>query len=277
MDERVAVALITDVFFDDPDGARLRRRLTEARRLGAELAVLPELPLNPWSPATKEAVEGDAEPPGGPRQARLQAAAREVGIALLGGAIVRQPSGGERHNTALLYDAAGTLLASYRKLHLPAEEGYWETCHYQPGDAPPPVADGWRMPLGLQICSDVNRPQGCQLLAAQGAEAILAPRCTPAASYERWRLVLRADAVTSAAYVVSVNRPRPELGVPIGGASLVVDPSGEVILESSEPVAVATLDRAAVRRARADYPGYLPSRAEVYAAGWQRLASGTST
>jgi hypothetical protein len=35
---------------------------------------------------------------------------------------------------------------------------------------------------------------------------------------------------------------------------------------------VVTLERAVVRQARIDYPGYLPIRARLYAAAWSELA-----
>jgi predicted amidohydrolase len=47
----LTVALVSDVFFS-PDGlARFDRTLAEAKSRGADLTLLPELPLNPWSPA----------------------------------------------------------------------------------------------------------------------------------------------------------------------------------------------------------------------------------
>ncbi len=267
------VALVTDVFFDDPSGERLRARLRAAKESGAELAVLPELPLNPWSPARRERRDEDAEPPDGPRQRLMSAAAREVGTALLGGVILRDPESGRRRNIALLFDASGKLRTAYAKLHLPEEEGFWETEHYEPGAELPAVTDALGMPLGIQICSDVNRPEVSHLLAALGAEAILSPRATPAPTFERWRLVMRATAVTSCAYVVSVNRPGPEAGVPLAGPSLAIGPDGRVLVETTDPVAVLTLERAAVRAARREYPGYLPILADLYAEGWRLAAS----
>lgn len=272
MADTLTVALVTEVFHDDADGAALRDHLARARDQGAELAVLPELPLNPWSPASKESRDEDAEDVDGPRQRSMAATAAECGIAVVGGAIVRDPETGVRHNTALLYDDTGARLASYRKLHLPEEEGYWETSHYEPGATPPSVIEGLGLPIGLQICSDVNRPTGFQLLAAQGAELVCAPRATPPETYDRWRMILRANAAMSGAYVVSTNRPRPEQGAPIGGPSIAIDPGGRVLLESTDPVAVVTLDRAVVAAARAEYPGYLTRFPDLYAAGWRRLA-----
>ncbi len=267
------VALINDVFFDDTEGARLRACLAEAKRQGADLAVLPELPLNPWSPARQTPADEDAEAPDGPRHRRQAAAAREAGIAVLGGAIVQDPHTARRYNTALLFDASGEFVTAYRKLHLPEEDGFWETYHYEPGQEAPRAVGGLGPSVGIQICSDIKRPAGAQLLAAQGVEIVLAPRATPGSSYAQWRLVYQAVALTSTAYVVSVNRPRPEGGVPLGGPSLVVSPDGNVILETEDPVAVVPLDVSMVHRLRKEYPGYMHFSASVYAEGWKCLAT----
>ncbi len=266
--DTLTVALVTRVFSTPAEWPHLSGALKEAREAGAELAVLPEIPLNPWSPATTRPLDDDAEEVDGPRQRVLSEAARAAGLAVLGGAIIRDPDTGIRHNTALLYDAGGFCLARYRKVHLPQEEGYWETSHYEPGQDAPTVIGGLPMKVGLQICSDVNRPTGFQLLSAMGAEVVLAPRCTPPQTYERWSLVLRANAVMSATYVISANRPAPTPEGFIGGPSLAVGPSGEILAETTDPLAVVTLSREAVREARAEYPGYLKVFPELYARGW---------
>lgn len=268
----LVVALITEVFFDDIDGERLAGRLAEARSAGAELAVLPELPMDPWVPGTRKSDPTDAEEPGGRRHQALARAAGRAGVAVLGGAIVRDPQTGVRHNTALIFDGSGVLRASYSKVHLPYEDDFWEAAHYEPGTAPPEIVAGFSLPIGMQICSDANRTSGCQLLAAQGVGAIFVPRATPAASWPRWRLVLRADAVTSASWVVTVNRPPTGTDSPIGGPSAVIAPDGEVHCETTDAMAVVELDGAAVARARADYPGYLEFHPAVHQRGWAEVA-----
>ncbi len=267
----LAIALISDTFFDDAPDARLRARLAEARHLGARLAVLPEIPLNPWSPATKVRRDDDAEETGGPRHRMMASAARDAGIGLVGGAIVVDSETGHRHNTALVFDEQGTLVTSYRKVVLPEEDGFWETSHYEPGDVLSPVVDMCGLRLGLQICSDMNRPEGAHLLGAQGAEAIVNPRASEAATFARWRTVLLANALTSCAYVISVNRPRGEQGVALGGPSFCAAPTGEILCETTDPVAVVTLERAVVARARTAYPGYLATRSDLYAQAWAGL------
>lgn len=273
--DTLTLALIRDVFVNGLDRGQLARRLAEASGEGAELAVLPELPLNPWSATARTPRDEDAEPPppGGPRFRRLADAAREAGIAVLGGAIIRLSGAGRRLNTALLLDTEGQLLYSYAKVHLPHEPGYWETNHYEAGGVPPvPVKlPGSGVSLGIQICSDINRPAGAQLLAAHGADAIIVPRATEAGSYPRWRLVFQSVALTNAVWVISVNRPT-DPSVPIGGPTVVVDPSGTIVLETEQPCVTTTIDLGAVTLARSSYPGYLSPRPEVYADGWADAA-----
>ena len=271
-DGKLTVALISEVYWQ-PDGiGRLRERLAQAAERGADVAVLPELPLNPWSPATRELREDDAEPMGGPRMTAQAEAAAEARIGVVGGIIHREEETGRRTSRALVFDANGELQATYEKLHLPDEPGFWEPSHYDPGTQPPHRIDSFGVPVGVQLCSDTNRPEGTHLLAAQGAAAVLIPRATEEATYQRWKLVFRANALTSCCYVLSVTRPDPERGVLIGGPSVAVDPNANVMVETTDTLALVTLDLGAIQQAKAKYPGYLPVRARLYADAWGDIA-----
>ncbi len=270
-DGLLTVALVSEVFWE-PDGAiRLRQRLGEFAERGADLAVLPELPFNPWRPATKHAVNEDAEPMGGPRMTEQSQAARQAGIGLVGG-IIHVDEDGRRTSRSLVFDRSGELVATYEKLHLPEEPGFWETSHYEAGTQAPSRIDAFGLPIGVQLCSDINRPEGSHILGAQGAHAILAPRATEARTYQRWKVVFRAIALTSCVYVLSVTRPRPEDGVLIGGPSIAVGPDGEVLLETTEAVGLVTLDSQVIVDGRHRYPGYLPLHADLYADAWAQIA-----
>lgn len=264
------MALISEVFFEDTQGERLRDRLSEAKALGARIAVLPEIPLNPWSPATKELCENDAEPVNGPRAKLQSEAAREVGIGLLGGAIVVGEDG-RRRNTALVFAHYGSLLGTYEKCHIPEEPRFHESHHYDPGKKFATPVQGLGISFGVQICSDANRPQGTQVLAAMGAELVAVPRSTELETWHRWRLVLVSSAVTCCCYVATVNRPSPEKGVEIGGPSFAVAPDGEVLLETEDAVAVFDVDSSAMSRFKRQYPGYLDLRSDLYQEAWKRV------
>ncbi len=267
----LTIALISEVFYEADGRDRLHARLTQAKERGAELAVLPEIPLNPWSPATKTVRDDDAEDPEGPRHRMQSEAARDIGIGLLGGAIVKDPKTGRRHNTALVFNPAGDLISTFRKIHVPDEPGFWECDHYDPGEEVSRPIEGFPMTFGVQICSDINRPQGSHLLGALGAHAVICPRSTELCTYHRWRTVFQANAITSSLFVLSVNRPNPEQGVLIGGPSICVAPNGTIMLETVEPVGVVTIDVSSLAQAKKDYPGYLPVPADLYARAWSEV------
>ena len=270
-DGRLRIALVSDTFFE-PDGEeRLKETLADVASRGADLAVLPELPLNRWVPATKQARDDDAEPMGGDRSRAQAEAAAAAGIGLIGG-IIHRADDGTRTGRSLVFDASGAVVATHDKLHLPEEEGFWETSHYQPGSEPPRRIDAFGLPIGVQICSDVNRPEGTHLLGAQGAMAVINPRATEERTYQRWKAVFRANALTSCCYVLSVNRPHPEDGVLMGGPTVAFDPNGDPILETTDRIALVTVDADVVARARRRYPGYLPVRARLYADAWDEIA-----
>ena len=201
-------------------------------------------------------------------------AAAEAGIGLVGGIIHRDEATGRRTSRALVFDAAGRLTATYEKLHLPEEPGFWETAHYEPGTEAPQRIDAFGVPIGVQLCSDANRPQGTQLLGAQGAMAVVNPRASEERTFQRWKTVWRANALTSCCYVLSVNRPYPEGGVILGGPSVAYDPNGVLLVETTDMLALVTLDAKVVTDARRAYPGYLPIHARLYADAWADIARG---
>ena len=268
MDE-LTIALISEVFYGDNANHQLVTGLQTAKEAGATLAVLPELACNPWSPSTTTLQHDDAEELNGPRCQMQAQASKEVGIGLIGSAIVT--NGDTRFNTCLLWDDCGELVGTYQKHHLPEEDGFWETSHYNQGVEGFPIFElnGWN--IGIQICSDMNRPQGSQLLSAAGAQIIIGPRATERATYDRWKPVWIATALTTGCYVCSVNRPAPENGVLLGGDSIAVSPSGEVIAESCDAITTFTARQSTIKQARIDYPGYLPCRADMYAQGWNAI------
>ena len=59
----------------------------------------------------------------------------------------------------------------------------------------------------------------------------------------------------------------------IGGPCVAIDPSGDALVETTDRIAIVTLDRQVVTDARRDYPGYLPVRARLYADAWAEIAA----
>ena len=46
---------------------------------------------------------------------------------------------------------------------------------------------------------------------------------------------------------------------------------GDVLLETTDPVAIVTLEKAVLGHARKEYPGYLDVRSEVYERAWRHV------
>ena len=245
--------------------------LAEAASLNASLVILPELPLNKWSPSSREASNEDAEPWQGPRWKTQSEAAKKSKVALLGGIIVKDKFG-TRRNTAVLFNKDGNYCGHFSKIHIPDEPGFRERNHYEPGNQLEGPFDVDNIKIGLQICSDLNRPSGSLILAARGAHLIACPRATELATAERWRPVVQAIALTSSCWVASVNRPSPEDGVLLGGPSWLATPDGKMLIESTEKIATAKVNFHNINQYKNDqYPGYLDLRSDIYANGWSSL------
>ena len=269
------VAIVHDAFFGDAAEELLLSRLNDAKAGGASLVVLSELPLNKWMAITKVFDGANAEEFGiGPRLLCLQRCAKAAGISVVGGAITYPPGTdpnsldvSQCESTCWLIDDTGKVLTHYSKVHLPEEEGYWETSHYHSSANLPKVVqfspsnavDKRPWSVGLQLCSDIMRPAGSSYLSSQGVQLLIHPRATPLSSYQkRWVKVVCSTALTSAAYVISVNRPSTgQADTPCGGSSIVAAPSGDILHETTDPLSFVTVCMDEVNGAKEEYPGYM--------------------
>ncbi len=146
------VALVSQVFSDPPEIGGVFEKIKQS---GASLAVFPELTMDPWWPARRLA---DSPPPVFSNLEAIQRQCLESSLAAVATG-VEQTLAGPRQ-AAYLFGPSGERLLRYKKTHLPQEPGFWEQDYYQGGSQAPQVSDDLGFPLGLQICSDTNRPNG---------------------------------------------------------------------------------------------------------------------
>lgn len=251
----VRVALIQLAVTDEePVADRVTRALGLVADLSADcdLVILPEL-WHVGAFAVDRARE-HAEPIDGPLVTALGEAAREGGIWLHGGSFAELAGDGRYFNTSVLFGPDGTLVATYRKIHLFGFDG-GETVLMSSGEnlvtAPTPLGA-----TGLATCYDLRFPEMFRGLVGMGAEGFLIPSGWPERRIAHWSLLNRARAVESQAFVVACNGSGTHAGVPLGGRSVVVDPQGEVVAEAGdgEEVLRAELDPARVGAWRAAFP-----------------------
>ena len=216
---------------------------------GARLVLLQELHNGAYFCQHENVAEFDrAEPIPGPSTERLGALARRHGVVLVGSLFERRAAG-IYHNTAVVFEADGSLLGRYRKMHIPDDPGFLEKFYFTPGDlgfAPIATSVG---KLGVLVCWDQWYPDAARLMALAGAELLLYPTAIgwdPAddaaeksRQREAWITVQRGHAIANGLPVLACNRtglePSPEhagRGIRFWGSSFVAGPQGELVAQA---------------------------------------------
>jgi predicted amidohydrolase len=246
-----AIQLATDE--SESNSARVGRATDlVARQAGADLVVLPELWVQGGFAFTT--FEATAEPLDGPTVSALSAAAATAGVWLHGGSIVERADDGRLYNCSLLFGPDGTLVATYRKMHLFGFSGGETTVLTAGTDVVTTEIDG--VTVGLATCYDLRFPELFRRLVDRGAELVLMPAAWPAPRIGHWSLLVQARAIEDQMFVVACNGCGQQSGLRLGGRSAMVDPWGKVLAEAGEDeqVLAADLDLALVAKTRADFP-----------------------
>lgn len=273
MTDTMRVGLVQINTRDDKD-ANLRRAeelVDAAVARGARFVVMPEYVsfLGP-----KEQHEEIAEPIPGPTTERFAAKAREHGIYLLGGSIHEQSdTPGMYYNTSVMFDPSGEIIATYRKIHLfdidlTGNVTANESSTILPGDEIV-TADVDGHTVGLSICYDLRFPELYRQLALEGAEILLVPAAfTMFTGKDHWHVLLRARAIENQTYVLAPGQfgAHEPNNSQCYGHSIIIDPWGTVIAESSdsEGVVVADLDFELLRKIRKQLPSLANRRPSAY-------------
>ncbi len=246
------------------------RLVAQAAATGADLVVLPEK----WNAIGDAATLRTAAEPieGGESVAAMSEWARRHGITLVGGSITERRDGREKlSNTSLVLDTDGSVVATYRKIHLfDVEVGgvtYRESEAEEPGDEPVVTrVEDWG--LGLTVCYDVRFPELYRILALEGAELVTVPaHFTTPTGKDHWHVLLRARAIENQCYVAAAAQIGETLpGKPAYGRSLIVDPWGVVVAQApdEETVIAAELDRAHLQEIRAKLPSLANRQPNAY-------------
>jgi predicted amidohydrolase len=246
---------------------RVAAAMGEAADQGADLAVFPEATQARFGSDLRAA----AEPLDGPFCSGLAAAAKDTGVGLVAGVFEPAPDG-RVYNTAVAFDGAGELVASYRKLHLFDAFGHRESDEVAPGSVPV-VCTLAGVRVGLAICYDVRFPELFRALAVGGADLILLPAAWAAGLFkeEHWVTLVRARAIENTVWLAGVcqvpDPAEPPTRAATGiGRSMLVDPLGVARLDlgPSAGVAVGSVDTGLVETVRATVPSLANRRDDVF-------------
>ena len=203
--------------------AWMRARLDELEPGAQDLVLLPEYATSPGL-EDGDPIRSFARGPGGDFLRVVAAAAARLACTTALSAPVQD--GPHWFNRTLVFDRAGQLAHTYDKVHLTEVES--RGLGLTPGPVAPVVEhDGLR--LGFATCFDFYFAEHFEALAAQAPDLLLCPSYQRSESADRIRLLSRARALDSGAYLL---RSSYAMGSEDrGGRSLVAGPDGELLAE----------------------------------------------
>ncbi|HTW64781.1 MAG TPA: nitrilase-related carbon-nitrogen hydrolase, partial [Bryobacteraceae bacterium] len=182
---------------------------------------------------------------------------------------------------AAILDADGSLIGTYRKMHIPDDPLYFEKFYFTPGDLGFRNFDTRYSRIGVLVCWDQWYPEGARITSLQGANVLFYPTAIgwhPSekeqygeAQLDAWRTVQRAHAISNGIFVAAVNRtgfegPRDN-GLEFWGNSFVADPFGRVSAQApanEEQVLVAECDPKQMDEVRRNWPFLRDRRIDAY-------------
>jgi len=298
----VTIGLVQETASDNlaDNVARATVRVREAAARGAQIICLQELFNAPYFCKTIRADRFDiAEPLDGPTVTTMQTLAKELGVVIVVPFYEKQTAGLYR-NSATVIDADGTMLGTYRKMHIPHDPLFEEKYYFAPGDVGAdmrsdqhPGINGFRVwrtkfaDIGVLICWDQWYPEAARITALLGAQILFYPTAIgwhPAekstfgdAQLDAWRTAQRAHAIANGVFVAAPNRvgfePEPGTdGIEFFGHSFVCDPFGRYLAQAStEPmVLVAECDLQLIEDTRRNWPFLRDRRVDAYGPITQR-------
>ena len=251
---------------------------------GAQLVVLQELHNTPYFCQVEDVRNFDlAETIPGPSTSFFGALAKELSIVLVTSLFERRTAG-LYHNTAVVFDADGSMAGKYRKMHIPDDPAYYEKFYFTPGDLGFEPIQTSLGKLGLMVCWDQWYPEGARLMALKGAEMLIYPTAigwestdTPEEKQRQlnaWQTVMRGHAVANGLPVIAVNRvghePDPSgqtNGIQFWGNSFVAGPQGEFLAVASadkEENCVVEIDIERSEQVRRWWPFLRDRRIDAY-------------
>lgn len=233
---------------------RLIALLRQAHGAGCDVVVFPELALTTFFPRwfVDDITEADhwyeTELPSAATQPLFDEA-KKLGIGFCLG-YAELTSDGHRFNTQVLVEKDGTIVAKYRKVHIPGHEHnepdrpfqHAERYYFEPSNEGFGVWSAFGARVGMMICNDRRWPETYRVMGLQGVELILCGYNTPIhyvpdPSQDILQgfhnaLVMQSGAYQNGTWVVGVAKGGVEEGVDSLGQSMIVAPSGQIVAQA---------------------------------------------
>lgn len=171
-----------------------------------------------------------ADPQGEQARNFLSNLAKKYGVWFAGGSVLAKTEEGIV-NRAQVINPAGELVSEYDKVHLVPlmDEDQYLTAGSKIGTF---MLDD--IQAGCVICYDIRFCEWLRAYALAGSKILFISAEWPTIRIDHWKSLLKARAIENMMYIVACNRVGNSKDTLFGGASMVIDPWGEVLYEGGE-------------------------------------------
>ncbi len=233
---------------------RLLDLLAQASAAGCELVVYPELALTTFFPRWyTEDLSGhdhyfETSMPSEATQPLFDEA-RRLGIGFALG-YAELTADGHRYNAYVLVEQDGSIVHTFRKVHIPGHENdepwrpfqHLERRYFEESNDGFPVKRAFGGLVGMAICNDRRWPETYREMGLQGVELIMIgyntpihyapdPGQNPLQGFHN-QLVMQAGAYQNGTWVVGVAKGGTEEGVESLAQSCIIAPSGQIVAQA---------------------------------------------
>lgn len=237
------------------------------------IVALPECFNSPYG--TKYFDEYAESIPTGETSRSLSEVAKELGVYVVGGTIPErliENDVAKLYNTCTVWSPSGSLVATYRKIHLfdiDVKGGirFKESDVLSPGNSFT-VIDVDNVKIGLGICYDMRFEELARIYRNKGCEILLYPGAFNMTTGPlHWELLARSRANDNQLYVATISPARDvNAGYVAWGHSMIVDPWGKIVESAAEDegVVFAELNLDLVSQVRQQIPVGFQRRHDLY-------------
>lgn len=240
-----------------------------AAKKGVQIICLQELFATPYFPREgKKDFTAWAESIPGTFSDQFSALAKELKVVLI--VPFYEKKGKEYFNSAVVFDADGKQLDTYRKHHLPNDPLFYEKHYFKESSEEYVVYKTKYGPFSVLICYDQWFPEAARICALKGAEIIFYPtaigdirdyEADEGDWHDAWETIQRSHAIANSVVVAAVNRVGNEKELHFWGGSFVCDAFGNMMKRAgdTEEILIAEVDIARNKEIR-DAWGFMKSR-----------------
>ena len=250
--------------------------IKESSKKGAQIICLQELFRSRYFCQSENPDQFNlAESIPGPSTTILSKLAKELKIVIIT-PLFEKRTEGIYHNTAAVIDADGTIVGTYRKMHIPDDPFFFEKFYFTPGDKGFKSFQTRYGLVGVLICWDQWFPEAARLVSLSGAQFIFYPTAIGYHDNDSnilkrqiaaWETIQKAHAIANGVFLATVNRVGREDNLTFWGRSFVSDPFGEIIAQADDKKSetlIVECDLLKIERTRHDWPFLRDRRVDAY-------------